>query len=99
MFPCHALRRITEQVHDDRALLDGLVDSEQIRAWDPAILLRLFPALAILSHANDDIEAVVAEVQTLTVTLRAVADEGEGVVFEVVLDNASFKGSRDGDWK
>lgn len=78
------LRSITEQVHDDRALLDGLLDLEQVLAWHPAILDRLFPASTVFPDTNDDIEAVVAEIETLTVALRAVADQREGVVLEVV---------------
>ena len=52
---------------------------------DPAISDSLFPALAILADTDDDIEAIVTRIQTLAMTLRAIADEGEGVVFEVVV--------------
>ena len=83
--PRLALRSITEQVHDNGALLDRLVDVKQVRARHPAILYRLFPASTVFPHADDHIQPVVAEVQALTVTLRAVADQGEGVVLEVVL--------------
>ncbi len=83
--PCGALRGITEQVHDDGTLLDRLIHLEEILAWHPAILLRLFPALSVLAHTNDHVETVVAQVQALAVALRAVADEREGVVLEVVL--------------
>jgi len=83
--PGLALGGVTEQVHDDGALLDSLVDLEQVLARHPAILNRLFPAGAVLSHANDHVQAIVAEVEALAVALRAVADKGEGVVLEVVL--------------
>lgn len=43
------------------------------------------PRLAILPHTNNNVEAVVAEVETLAVTLRSVTDEGKSVVLEVVL--------------
>ena len=76
---------VTEQVHDNRALADGLVDLEKVLAWDPAVLLGVLPGLSVLSHTDDDIEAVVAEVETLTVALGAVANECESVIFEVVL--------------
>lgn len=85
--PCLALRSITKQIHDDGALLDGLVDVKQVLAWHPAILLRLLPASTVFSHANNDIEAVVTEVQALTMTLRSVSNERKGVVLEVVLDD------------
>lgn len=51
----------------------------------PAVLDSLRPALAVFAHADDDIEAIVARVQTLSVSLRAVADERERVVLEVLL--------------
>jgi hypothetical protein len=51
----------------------------------PAVLAGLLPALAVLTHANDDVEAVVARIQALPVALGAIADEGERVVLEVVL--------------
>jgi hypothetical protein len=37
------LSGIREQVHDDGALGDGLVDVEQVGAGDPAVLLGLLP--------------------------------------------------------
>lgn len=52
---------------------------------DPAILDGLLPTLAILADTDDDIETVVTGIQALSVTLRAIANEGEGVVFEVVV--------------
>lgn len=84
MGPGLRLGGVGEQIHDDGALRDGLVDVEQILAGDPAVLDSLLPRSAILSHTDDDVQAVVAEVETLAVTLGAVADEGEGVVLEVV---------------
>jgi hypothetical protein len=82
--PCLGLRSVGEQVHDDGTTVDGLVNVEQVLAWDPAVLLGLLPGLTILSDTDDDIEAVVAEVEALAVALGAVADEGEGVVLEVL---------------
>jgi hypothetical protein len=83
--PGLALGGITEEVHDDGAPGDGLIDIEQVLAGNPAILLGVLPRLAALPDTNDDIEAVVTEVETLTVTLRAVADQSKGVVLEVFL--------------
>lgn len=83
--PSLTLGSITEQVHDDGALGDGLVDFEQILAGNPAILYSFFPRDTVLSDTNDDIETVVTEVETLTVTLRAIANQGESVILEVLL--------------
>lgn len=76
---------VTEQVHDDGALGDGLVDLEQVLAGDPAILYGVLPRLSVLAHADDDVQAVVTEVEALAVALGTVADQSEGVVLEVVL--------------
>ena len=78
------LGSIGEEVHDDGTTGDGLVDIEQVLAGNPAILLSVLPGLAVLSDTNNDVEAVVTEVKTLAVTLRAVADEGQGVVLKVL---------------
>jgi len=83
--PGLGLSGITEEVHDDGTLGDGLIDLEEVLAGDPAVLNGVLPGLSILADTNDDVEAVVTEVETLAVTLRAVADEGKGVVLEVVL--------------
>lgn len=84
--PRLGLGGVGEQVHDDGAAGDGLVDIEQVLAGDPAVLLGVLPRLAVLPDTNDDVEAVIAEVQALAVALGAVADEGKGVVLEVVLE-------------
>lgn len=83
--PGLGLGSIGQQVHDDCALGDGLVDLEQVLAGDPAILDGVVPGLAVLSHTDDDVQAIVTEVKTLAVTLGTVADQGEGVVLEVLL--------------
>lgn len=53
---------------------------------NPAILHCLPPALAVLADTNDDIETIVTSIQALTVSLRTIANERKGVVFEVVLE-------------
>lgn len=83
--PGLGLGGVGEQVHDDGTAGDGLVDLEEVLAGDPAVLLGVLPGLAVLSDTDDDVEAVVAEVKALAVALRAVADEGQGVVLEVLL--------------
>lgn len=76
---------VREEVHDNGTLLDSLVNLEKVDAGLPAILDGLLPAGAVFPDTNNDVEAVVAEVEALAVTLGAVADEGEGVVLEVLL--------------
>jgi hypothetical protein len=83
--PGLALGSVGEQVHDDGALGDGLIDVEEVFAWHPAILLGLLPRGTVLPDTNNDVEAVVAEVEALAVTLRSVTDQREGVVLEVFL--------------
>lgn len=39
-----------------------------------------------LANTDNDVEAIVTEVQTLSVTLGAVAEESKGVVLEVILE-------------
>jgi len=83
--PCLALGSITEKVHDDGTLADGLINLEKVLAGNPAVLDRILPRLTVLSDTNDNVQAVVSEVETLAVALRAIADQSEGIVLEVVL--------------
>ena len=89
MGPGLALGSIREQVHDNGAALDSLVDVEQVRAGNPAVLLGLLPRGAILADTDDNIEAVVAEVETLAVALGAVADQSKSVILEEFLQYKS----------
>lgn len=91
MWPGLTLCSITEQVHDDRALLDRLIDFEEVLAWHPSVLYCLFPAGTVLSNTNDDIETVVSKVETLSVSLRTITDQRESVVLEVVLGTRQCK--------
>ena len=83
--PGLGLSSVGQQVHDNGTAGDGLIDVEEVLASNPAILLSVLPGLAVLPDTDDDVEAVVAEVEALAVTLRAVADESKSVVLEVVL--------------
>jgi hypothetical protein len=111
--PRRRLCGIREQVHDDRAALDGLLNGEQrlsrhlssprkkreetkvsahcyggerdLVRTHPTIFQCLFPTLAVLANADDDVKAIVARVEALSVALRAIADEGKRIIFEVVL--------------
>lgn len=85
MGPGLGLGGIGKEVHDDGTAGDGLIDIEEVLARDPAVLDGILPRLAVLADTDDDVEAVVTEVETLAVTLRAVADESKGIVLEVVL--------------
>ena len=85
--PGLGLGGVGEEVHDNGGLANGLVNVEQVLAGNPAILLGVLPRGTVLSYTDDDVQAVVAEVETLAVALGAVADEGESVVLEVLLLN------------
>lgn len=52
----------------------------------PTIGNCLLPARAVFTDTDDNVQAIVTCIQTLAVTLRAVADEGEGIVLEVLLE-------------
>lgn len=68
-WPSLGLGGIRQEVHDDGTSGDGLVNLEKVLSWYPSILNGLLPRLTILSDTNDDVEAVITEVKTLTVTL------------------------------
>ena len=51
----------------------------------PTIFKCLFPTLAVLANADDDVQAIIARVEALSVALRAIANEGKRIIFEVVL--------------
>jgi hypothetical protein len=85
--PGLALSSITEKVHDNGTLGDGLVNLKKVGSWDPAVLDSLLPRSTVLSDANDDIETVVTEVEALTVALRSVPNKGQSIIFEVILQS------------
>ena len=76
---------VTEEVHDNGSPLHSLVDLEEVDTGLPAVLDGLLPGSAIFPDTDNDVQAVVTEVEALAVTLGAVADEGHGVVLEVLL--------------
>ena len=87
--PGLGLSSIGEKVHDNGGLANGLINAEQVLSGDPAVVESLLPGLAVLSYTDNDVEAVVAHVETLAVALGAIADEGKGVVLEVLLAQLS----------
>lgn len=84
-WPCLTLSGITEQVHDDGSLGDGLINLEEGLAWHPAVLLSVLPRLTVLSDTDDDVETLITHVQGLGVSLRTVSNDGHCVILEVFL--------------
>ena len=58
--PSLALSSITQQVHDNCALRNRLIDIEKVCSRNPAILQSIFPGLPILPDTNNDIQAIVS---------------------------------------
>ena len=81
--PDGALGGVRNEHLDDGALLHRFLDVEQRLAGFPAVGDGAVPvALERFGLADDDLEAVVAQVQSLRRALHAVADDGDGLVFE-----------------
>ena len=81
--PDGALGGVRHQHLDDGAPAHGLVDLEQRLARHPAVFDRAVPvALEGAGLADDDLEAVVAQVQRLGRPLHAVADDGDRLALE-----------------
>ena len=82
-WPDSALGGIGDKHLDDRAPADALVNLEQGFARHPAILDGAVPvALEGAGLANDDVEAVVAQVQRLGRPLHAVTNDGDNFVLK-----------------
>ena len=72
---------IGKQTHHDGALVGSLFDGEERLAWNPSVGLCLLESLA-LTLAYNHVEAVVAQVASLTGTLYAVANDGNRLVLQ-----------------
>lgn len=72
--PSLGLSSVGEEVHDDGTLGDGLINIEQVLARDPAVLDGLLPGSTVLADTDDDVKAIVAEVETLPVTYDAMSE-------------------------
>lgn len=83
--PCLTLGSITEQVHDNGTTANSIIDIEKVLAGDPTILLGFLPRGTIFPHTNNNVEAVVTEVKTLTVTLGTITNESQSVILEKFL--------------
>lgn len=75
----------TKRRNEIRPSLESQTKEKMGSAY-PTVLDGLVPALAVLTDADNNVEAVVASVKALAVALRAVADERESVIFEIVLE-------------
>ncbi|KIO15061.1 hypothetical protein M404DRAFT_198858 [Pisolithus tinctorius Marx 270] len=53
---------------------------------NPTVFHGLLPALTVFTNADDDVETIIPSVQALTMALRAVSNQSEGIIFEVVLE-------------
>src|SRR3569623_70358 len=80
------LAGVAEQVLDDRAALGRLLEGEQGLARLPAVLDGLVPGARLLALADDDVAAVVLHVERLAGALDAVAQDGDDLVAEDLLD-------------
>ena len=81
--PDGALGGVRHQHLDDGAAAHGLINLEQGLARHPAVLDRAVPvALESAGLADDDLEAVVAQVERLGRPLHAVADDGDRLALE-----------------
>lgn len=58
--PGLTLSSITQQIHDNCALRNSLIDIEKICPRNPAILQSVFPRLSILPDTDDDVYAIVS---------------------------------------
>jgi len=89
-----ALGLVRGQDHDDVGLLDSLGHREDLQALG----LRLGPRPAPLGQADPDVDAGVAQVERMGVTLAAVADHGHmapldhGQVCIIVVEHFSHVG-------
>ena len=93
-WPSLTLSSIREQVHDDGALGDSLINIEEVLSRNPAILLSILPRLTILPHTDNNVESIVAHVQGLGMALRSVADNGHCVILEKFLAHCEYESRR-----
>src|SRR5262249_33240597 len=80
--PHGALGGVGEEHLDDGAALDGFLDVEERLAGDPAVADGAVPTAGFGALADDDLEAVVAEVERLGGALDTVADDRDGFAFQ-----------------
>ena len=79
--PLRDLGGVGKEVFDHGRLLAGLLDAEEGLAGHPAVRDSLVVGLAG-ALANDDVDAVVLEVQGLSGALDAIADHGDNLVLK-----------------
>lgn len=74
------LTLIVDENHDDIRLLRGFRNGHHVEA----VLDCHGPAFAALAQTHDDVHAGIAQVQRVGMTLRAVADDGDGLAGQLV---------------
>ena len=74
------LTLIVDENHDDIRLLRGFRNGHHVEA----VLDCHGPAFAALAQTHDDIHAGIAQVQRVGMTLRAVADDGDGLAGQLI---------------
>ena len=79
--PHRDLGRVAEEVLDDRPLLGGVLDAEQVLALLPAVLEGAVHAPSG-AHPDEDAESLVAEVEALAPPLRPVSEDGGHLLTE-----------------
>ncbi len=67
--PRFTLGSVAKQVHDNGPLRYSFIDIEEIGPWNPAVLLSFFPRGTILPYADDHVQAIVAQIQPLSMPL------------------------------
>src|SRR5205807_4619463 len=72
---------VAEQVLHDAALLGGVLDADEVLSLLPAVGHRLLPARPG-SHADQDVQTLIAQVEALAATLRPVPEDGGDLVGE-----------------
>ena len=63
----------------------GKGGERDVATTHPTVFEGLFPTLAVLANADNDVQAIIAGVEALSVALRAITNEGKRIVFEVAL--------------
>ena len=72
---------VAEQAHYDGTLLGSLLNAEKSLSWNPSVTDGLLESLT-LTLTNDYIEAIIAQVASLTGTLYTITDNGDGLVLQ-----------------
>lgn len=80
--PYGDLGSVRQQVLNDGSPLAGLFDFEKRFPGNPAVCDSFVPGFRIFALADDHIETVILQVQRLSRSLNAVADDGDGLALK-----------------